>query len=214
MKLLKTTATLIALTAACSQAHAQYYELANSIPKLIGPALSGSGNYKGFVELTGLAGLGDNRANFVSLTTSQGYQYSSWFYMGAGLGIDVAMAGNTPAEPRDRYVNTMAVFPVFSDFRFTLPTGPAMSVYLDAKLGAAWMLGNNYLNLYDGTISHSAQFLLQPSIGVRVPVSSTNRKQAVNFGVTYRLLTSNNNYGWNNRSVSLNNIGASISFEW
>ena len=213
MKLPKVIIAAIALFTAGFQANAQYYEIANTLPSLIRPALSGSLNYKGFVEVTGLAGLGENRANFIGLSTSQGFQYTSWFYMGAGIGIDVAMARNTPVESRDRYVNTMALLPVFTDFRFNIPVTKSSSFFIDAKFGAAWFLGNNYINLYNGTISHSAQFFLQPTLGVRVPVSA-NGRQAVNFGVTYRLLTSNNNYDWSNKTISLNNIGASISFEW
>ena len=215
MKLSKVIVTALALSAAGFQANAQYYEIANTLPSLIRPALSGSLSYKGFVEVTGLGGVGENRANFVELSTSQGFQYTSWFYMGAGLGIDVAMARNNPAQPRDRYVNTMAMLPVFTDFRFNIPLSASSSFFIDAKFGAAWFLGHNYLNLYSGTISHSAQFYLQPTIGIRVPVNSSNSRQAVNFGVTYRLLTSNNNYyNWSNDAVSLNNFGASISFEW
>lgn len=214
MKVSKIIIAAITLFAAGFQAKAQYYEIANTLPSLIRPALSGSLNYKGFVEVTGLGGIGQNRANFIGLSTSQGFQYTSWFYMGAGIGIDVAMARNTPAETRNRYVNTMAVLPVFTDFRFNIPVSKASSFFIDAKFGAAWFLGNNYINLYDGTISHSAQFFLQPTVGIRVPVNSSNSRQAINFGVTYRLLTSNNNYDWSNNTISLNNFGASISFEW
>lgn len=215
MKFFKVIIASLALLGVNSNADAQYYEIASTLPKLISPALSGSLSYKGFVELTGLGGVGENRANFIGISTSQGFKYTSWFYMGAGIGIDVAMARNTPQESRDRYVNTMAMLPVFTDFRFDIPVSKSSSFFIDAKFGAAWFLGHNYLNLYSGTVSHNAQFFLQPTLGIRVPVNSSNSRQAVNFGVTYRLLTSNNNYySWANGSVSLNNFGASISFEW
>lgn len=217
MKLTKTILAAAAVFSAAIPGHAQYYELASALPKLISPALSGSASYKGFVEVTGLGGVGTNRANFIGLATSQGFQYKSWFYMGAGLGIDVAMARNNPEVALDRHVNTMAMIPVFTDFRFNIPAGTSgTSFYIDAKLGAAWFLGKNYLNLYSGTISHNGQFFLQPSIGVRIPVNSSNSRQAVNFGITYRLLTSNNNYYYytNSGTPSLNSFGATISFEW
>ena len=41
------------------------------------------------MDVTGVAGVGNNKLNHVEISTSQGYQYNSWFYMGAGLGIDV-----------------------------------------------------------------------------------------------------------------------------
>lgn len=76
---------------------AQYYQIANQLPQLISPALSGSLNYKGFVEVSGLAGVGHNRANVIDFSTTQGFQYSSWFFMGVGAGVDVVMA----QQPQD-----------------------------------------------------------------------------------------------------------------
>lgn len=81
---------VILLSAICGKA--QYYELANQLTNLISPALSGSASYQGYVDLSGTAGIGDNRANFVGISTTQGFRYTPWFFMGAGLGIDVAMA--------------------------------------------------------------------------------------------------------------------------
>ena len=77
------------VVAAVFQSHAQYYELANQLPSLISPALSGSMRYKGYAEAGFTGGFTDNKANFMSFSTSQGFQYSDWFFMGAGLGIDV-----------------------------------------------------------------------------------------------------------------------------
>ena len=56
-------------------------------------------------------------------------------------------------------------------------------------------------------------FYLKPSMGLRVPVSSKNTSQALNFGVTYQLLTSN--YWYNSRNnVTLNALGVNVSYEW
>ncbi|MDE5808403.1 MAG: hypothetical protein K2H76_09820, partial [Muribaculaceae bacterium] len=63
-------------------ASAQYYEIANQLPSLISPALSGSGRYKGFVDAGYTKTLGEYNADFLEFSTSQGYQYNSWFYMG------------------------------------------------------------------------------------------------------------------------------------
>ena len=63
-------------------------------------------------------------------------------------------------------------------------------------------------------MGNGAQFYFKPSLGVRVPLSSKNPKQAVNFGVTYQLLTSDNNYSWYGNSVTLSSFGATIGFEW
>lgn len=222
MKCLKQIAVMAALALGAAAVRAQYYEIASQIPSLLSPALSGSASYKGFVELTGLGGFGTNRANFIELSTSQGFRYSNWFFMGAGLGIDIALARNdrdwsTGIYPRyynGNNTSTMALLPIFSDFRFNIGTGRGTSLYIDAKVGAAWFLGNDYLQLHDRIMGHGAQFFLQPSIGVRIPVNSAKPDQAINIGVTYRLLTSDNNYSVNGNSASLNSLGASISFEW
>ncbi len=222
MKLLKKILPAVCVIICFAGAKAQYYEIATQIPSLLSPALSGSMAYTGFVELSGIGGVGTDRANFIGLSTTQGFQYSSWFFMGAGMGIDVAMARNNDDRtagdaPRQYYgdnATTMAMLPIFSDFRFNVGTGGGTSMFIDAKIGAAWFLGNDYLQLHDRTMGHGAQFFLQPAVGVRIPISSANPRQAINIGVTYRLLTSDNNYSWYDTAATLNGLGASISFEW
>lgn len=200
---------------------AQYYQIANQIPQLLSPALSGSLNYKGFVELTGMPGLGHNRANIIDISTTQGFQYSSWFFMGVGAGVDAVMAqqpGNWQPTPDYDYMyrgntKTKVMIPLFSDFRFTF--GPATSLFfIDLKVGAAWLIGSDYLRMADGFMSNSTQFYFRPTIGMRIPVSSQKPSQAFNVGVTYQLLTSNNNYYYYSNSLTLNNIGISVSYEW
>ncbi len=200
---------------------AQYYQIANQIPQLLSPALSGSLSYKGFVELTGMPGLGHNRANIIDISTTQGFQYSSWFFMGVGAGVDAVMAqqpGNWHPTPDYDYMyrgntKTKVMIPLFSDFRFTF--GPATSsFFIDLKVGAAWLIGSDYLRMADGFMSNSTQFYFRPTIGMRIPVSAQKPNQAFNVGVTYQLLTSNNNYYYYSNSLTLNNIGISVSYEW
>ena len=200
---------------------AQYYQIANQIPQLLSPALSGSLNYKGFVELTGMPGLGHNRANIIDISTTQGFQYSSWFFMGVGAGVDAVMAqqpGNWHPTPDYDYMyrgntKTKVMIPLFSDFLFTF--GPATSsFFIDLKVGAAWLIGSDYLRMADGFMSNSTQFYFRPTIGMRIPVSAQKPNQAFNVGVTYQLLTSNNNYYYYSNSLTLNNIGISVSYEW
>lgn len=201
---------------------AQYYQIANQLQQVITPALSGSLNYKGFVEMSGLAGLGHNRANVIDFSTTQGFQYSSWFFMGVGLGIDVVMAqqpeGWTP-DPDYGYMSrsnaqTKVMIPVFSDFRFNIGDRATTSFFIDIKLGAAWLMGSDYLRMADGFLSSSTQFYMRPTVGLRIPVSRERPDNAVNVGLTYQLITSNNNYYWSSRSLSLNNLGLSVAYEW
>lgn len=213
--------------AASLGAKAQYYQIANQLFGLISPALSGSMNYRGYVEASGLAGFGDNHANFVGVSTSQGFQYSSWFFMGVGLGVDFAIVpsddvdgpddwdGNYPDYYNHSTSKTRAMIPVFTDFRFNFGGGRGVGVFVDLKLGATWLLGDRYLTLQHGRLSGATQFYLKPSVGLRVPVSGLNPKQAFNIGLTYQLITSNNNfYRWNGDGVTLSALGLSIAFEW
>lgn len=201
---------------------AQYYEIATQLPQLISPALSGSFNYKGYVELSGLAGLGHNRANDIGISTSQGFRYASWFFMGVGTGVDVMMAqqpeGWLPSPDFDymyrRSSKTKVMIPVFTDFRFNIGPESGTSMFVDLKLGAAWLLGNDDLRMADGFMTNTTQFFFRPTVGVRIPVSATSPRQAVNVGVTYQMLTSNNNYYWRSNSLTLNNLGVSIAYEW
>ena len=142
--------------------------------------------------------------------------------MGAGLGIDVAMARgeNSSFAHQSSYyggyntTRTQVMLPVFSDFRFNIGPETAASCYIDLKVGAAWFLGDKYLELADFNMGHGAQFFFRPAIGVIIPVSASNPKQAFNIGITYQLLTSNNIYRPYGSSGTLSSFGATIGFEW
>lgn len=211
----------VLLIAGATKASAQYYEIANQLTRLVSPALSGSMNYKGYVDFSGTAGVGSHNARFLGISTTQGFRYSSWFFMGAGLGIDVAMgAGDTGKVSNTSYgyatdaKSTKAMIPLFSDFRFNIGSSAATSFFADLKIGAAWLLGNGALALSnDAYMLNGTQFYFKPTIGVRMPVNKAKPQQAVNIGVTYQLLTSNNFY-YNNGSSTLHNLGATIAFEW
>lgn len=216
---------LAALTAlGILPARAQYYEIANQLPGLISPALSGSLQYRGFVEASGLAGMGRNRANTLGVSTTQGFQYASWFFMGVGAGVDVVMAQRDDSRfgsmapdgwaPRGT-AKTKAMIPIFSDFRFRIGSDTDVSAFLDLKVGAAWLIGSDYLYMNTAYMTNQTQFYFRPSLGIRVPVSKNDPRQAFNIAVTYQLLTSNNNYTyWNDRSVTLNNLGLTVGYEW
>lgn len=205
-------------------ANAQYYQIANQIPSLIRPALSGSFNYKGFADVSYLKGLGPRQVDIVSVSTSQGFKYANWFYMGVGIGVDIALshtnqgfgAGMNHGNSywNHGYNTTGVMVPVFTDFRFNLGNPAATSFYIDARLGASFLMGNNYLAVADGFITNREYFYLKPSIGVRIPVRNGG-KQAVDVGITYQLLTSN--YWYNTPSsynVTLSSLGATVAFEW
>ncbi len=217
---------IVSIFSSTQNASAQYYEIANQLPGLLQPALSGSMNYKGYVEASGMTGFGNNRANFIGISTSQGFQYASWFFMGVGIGVDVAMTNqsdktdiyppeNAPDYYRHSDSQTKVMLPVFSDFRFNIGSYSSTSIFIDLKIGATWLLGDSYLWLQRGRLGGGTQFYLKPSLGMRIPVRASNPGQAINIGVTYQLITSNNNWSyWDDNSATLNGIGLSIAYEW
>lgn len=227
----------IALLAACAvcsfNATAQYYELANQLPGLIQPALSGSLNYKGFLEASYTQGLGKSKANILGFSTSQGFRYSNWFFMGVGVGVDILFSNpddgwgqgwdNGNFNTNHSYTTKAVMIPLFTDFRFNIGNNPVQtregfystsaSFFIDVKVGCSFLCSDDYIRINNGYLTNQQYFFLRPSMGVRIPVSSTNPKQAVNIGVTYQLLTSNYWSSWS-RNVTLNSIGANLSFEW
>lgn len=214
---------LIAAAFCTSAASAQYFEVASRLPQLLSPALSGSLNYKGYVELAGLPGVGHNCANFVELSTTQGFKYSSWFFMGVGAGISAAIAQQPDYFSSDAsdwqylgrpYKKTKMMLPLYSDFRFNIGTSADLSFFIDVRLGAAWLLGSGYLRMDDACLTNAAQFYMRPAIGLRIPVSKNSPAQAFNVGVVYQLLTSGNNYYRYSGNVSLSALGVSVSYEW
>lgn len=211
------------LAGAALTANAQYYQIANQLPQMIQPALSGSASYKGFVEASYVQGVGNNKADFLEFTTTQGFTYGSWFFMGVGAGVDVMFShtasdwgnwndydGSFDVNTKSR--TTAAMIPLYTDFRFNLGNRQKTSFFIDIRLGAAFLIGKDYVAVGNGYITNQEYFYLKPSLGVRMPLGETG-KQAINFGVTYQLLTSNY---WNRYSshTTLNGLGANVSFEW
>ena len=202
--------------------NAQFYEAANTLQNLLKPALSGSGSYKGFVEGGYSHTLSGYNGDFIELSTSQGYQYNNWFFMGAGLGVDVLFAHKgynwgediTTLPPKgNSYTTTAVMFPLFTDFRFLIGGTTAISFFLDLKVGCSFLLSNKYVAIGKGYLTNKEYFFLDPSIGLRLPTNKKNSKQAFDIGVKYKLLTSNYWYNYNN-NITIKGIGAFIAYEW
>lgn len=217
--------TLVTLGAAAVAlpASAQYYQIANQLPQLIQPALSGSLNYKGFVETSYVQGVGNNKADFLEFSTTQGFKYSNWFFMGVGAGVDVMFSHTNdgwgqwnPSSDFDTNhssTKTSAMIPLFSDFRFNIGGVSSPSFFIDVRIGCSFLVGKDYVAIGDGFLTNNEYFYLKPSMGLRVPLNSKNTSQALNVGVTYQLLTSN--YWYNSRNnVTLNALGVNVSYEW
>ncbi len=215
---------LLGIGGFAAPASAQIYEIVNQLPSLISPALSGSGSYKGSIDAGWSKTLGNKDADFLEFSTSQGYQYNSWFYMGVGLGVDVLFAhqndgwgsGWNPSMDFDynhSSTKTAAMVPIFTDFRATLGDRSKVNFFVDLRVGCSFLMSKDYIEIGDGYLTNQQYFYLRPSIGLRIPTNSKNPKQAFDVGVTYKLLTSNYWNYWS-RSITLNSLGVAIGYEW
>lgn len=223
-KYLKSILLTVGMAFFATSANAQFYQIANQLPSLIQPALMGGLNYKGYVDVSYLAGVGSRKVDFVSIATSQGFRYNSWFYMGVGLGVDIAMShtnegfGTGATRPgggsywQHGYNTTGVMIPVFTDFRFNVGKMTSPSFYADVRLGASFLMGDKYLAVADGFITNREYFYLRPSVGVRLPLKGSG-KTAFDVGITYQLLTSNYWYNYSG-NTTLNSLGATVAFEW
>lgn len=215
----------IAILAAASlgaSVNAQIYEAINTLQSVISPALSGSGRYKGYVEAGYSHTLGKYNGDFIEVSTSQGYQYNNWFFMGAGLGFDLLLSHpgshwnegmETPPPGERGYSKTAPMLPLFADFRFLISSTQNISFFLDLKVGCSFLLSNKNIAIGDGFLTNREYFFLTPAIGLRMPCNKKNPKQAIDVGVKYKLLTSNYWYNYNN-NITLQAIGAFIAYEW
>lgn len=196
---------------------AQYYEIANQIPRLISPALSGKLNYKGYAEVSYMKGMGNDRIDYLDISTTQGFKFASWFYMGIGAGIDV-MFPNYEKYNTDKEYNTPdagIMVPLYSDFRFFIGKQDKISLNIDLRLGAAFNFTEDFRTTH-GYLAGEECFYLKPSLGIRIPINKNRPKQAINVGVGYQLLVSDwwtfSGHYDNNKAFS--NLGATIGFEW
>lgn len=213
-KLYLAVATLLCSLLSPVVMQAQYSSIVNQAANMLQTAVIGGFSYKGFVDASYTGGFGSLKANFVGVSTVQGFQYANWFFMGAGLGVDLVYS-----EVEDTYYDfehktrsNGVMIPIFTDFRFNIGSRQSASFFIDIKAGGSFLIGSDYLAIENGYLSSSEYFILKPSIGLRIPIGGSSKK-AVNIGLTYQLLTCD--YWYNNSNNStLNSFGGTVSFEW
>ncbi|MCM1318986.1 MAG: hypothetical protein NC217_01225 [Muribaculaceae bacterium] len=219
-------ALLVALSVPAVKA--QYYQAINQATNMIQNAVIGGFNYRGMVDASYTTGVGTNGCSSLEFSTTQGFKYANWFYMGVGAGVNVMFAGEgdndhtyNPGswgngyDPYRGVHDTGVIIPLFTDFRFYIGNEQDVTFYIGAKVGAAFLIGKDYLRTPDGYLDNSEGFYFKPTIGCRVPLSSSNPKYAINFGVSYQLITNSYwNWGGYYNNTSVNSIGATIGFEW
>lgn len=224
MKCKKLIIWILAMLGVFVPAKAQIGDVVNGLTSVMLPAIQRGAGYKGYVEADYTMGVGNYRCNFVTLSTSQGYQLTNWFYMGAGIGVDLLWseinsgwgdkwANNNPNRYKHEKTNFAFMIPVFTDFRFILGNQTDIGFYIDLKVGAEFLCSNSYIKIRDGYLTNQTYFYFQPAIGFRIPTCKTRPRQALDVGVHYRLMTSDYWCNWQ-RNASINGFGLNISYEW
>ena len=113
--------------------------------------------YRGFVEVGGGFGVGYAGDGVFSFQTSHGYQCSPYFYLGAGIGLDVHFGYET------------IFMPIFANIRTNF-LNRAITPFFDAKIGYSVVDG---MGLY-----------FNPNFGVSFGL---NKKAALNLGIGYNM---------------------------
>lgn len=211
-------------------ARAQYYDMANQLTSMLSPALSGSLRYRGFADVSYVAGVGHNGCDFLEVTATQGFKYGSWFFMGVGAGVDVMFSGYKDSDrptgwqpsswgngynASHRSGQTGVLIPLYSDFRFDIGSQRNLGAFLDIRVGASFLVGRSYINTPDGVLNNSEGFYLKPSVGMRIPVNDGDERQAINISASYQLV-STNYWDWSGwyGGTTVNAVGVSIGYEW
>ena len=124
--------------------------------------------YRGFVDLEYYKSIDAISRNHYGISTSHGYQFKPWLFVGAGAGIKLSHKKhyeNFDRPPKDFYM-----FPVFADVRFDLLKNK-FSPFLDCRVG--YTLGNKAYGV-----------MLNPSLGCRIGLSN---RLAINATIGYSL---------------------------
>lgn len=169
-----------------------YYDEISKITKDISKFNGNSdySGYKGFVDLGYSLGFGDysDYNGRLELTVSNGYQFNSYLYLGAGAGVNYYCQNDADTWS----------FPLFFNPRLTIPTPGSVSAFIDAKVG--YTVGQDIEGFY-----------LAPSLGTRIALTNRN---AINLSVGYTLQKANFDYYSYSGSLSFHAITFKLGFEF
>lgn len=124
--------------------------------------------YKGYVDAGYSIGIGDYNIGRVEINTSHGYQFSPYFFLGAGAGLHFMSAYKTsemdiPLDVRDSKVD----IPIFANIRSHFSKGK-IAPFIDLK-------GGTYVTNGDG-------LYINASVGIRYAL---NDKQGLSLSLGY-----------------------------
>lgn len=107
--------------------------------------------YKGFVDVGYIADLSDYNADKVEISTSHGYQFNNYFYVGGGVAVDFYTDADLIAAPifvdfRANFINKKIT--PFADIKTGYSVGDVEGVYVATGIGVRFSLkGKKALNL-------------------------------------------------------------------
>lgn len=107
--------------------------------------------YKGFVDLGFIGDLSDNDANKMEISTSHGYQFNNYFFLGAGLAASIYTDLDLVAVPlfidfRANFINKKVT--PFADIKTGYSVGDIKGAYVTTSLGVRFSLkGKKAINL-------------------------------------------------------------------
>lgn len=149
--------------------------------------------YRGFVEMGYAIGTGDNAEDRLEISTSHGYQFNPYLFLGGGVGFHY-------------YTNAdEAMLPFFVDFRANFIRG-SVTPYAGVKLGYSALLGDIF--------GSSGGLYFSPSIGVRFSIDSD---KAINVSLGYSLQRLNNDAYYDDYyydGFTMNALHLKVGFEF
>lgn len=102
--------------------------------------------YRGFIDLNYTIGVGDFSIDRMGVSTTHGYQFCPYFFLGAGVGVDYFSKNEAFSVPffadlrTDILNNTITPF---IDFKIGYSVGDARSLYMSPSIGCRFGCGKN-----------------------------------------------------------------------
>ncbi len=144
--------------------------------------------YKGFADMAFGAGLGEFGDNVFSISTTHGYQFNPYVFIGAGVALNA-------------YLDYETIYmPIYADARFNF-INKRISPFVSTKLGYSVADGTGLCHATD----FGASFLFKKKFGLNVSMGYAIQ-QAEMFYYT--------GYSYDNDTEILGNISFKVGFEF
>lgn len=145
--------------------------------------------YRGFFDFSYSSGIHNSEVVRLEAATSQGYQFNSYLYLGAGIGASCFLNDATTtffpvfANPRVDF-NTGKISP-FIDLRGGYTFGDSKGIYLVPSVGARLRLAKGGLNFSAGYTWQQADFLEITPMYKQVIVSRNVGEITLRVGIDF-----------------------------